>query len=140
MKRSEWVLLSGLVGGWAGVFGCMREGSVEEQSEVERLPVDLETMQGSWLAEATSLCGMCIAVFNGYTLRLRYRQVSAETLMKRNISIKAVDMKKKLLLFHSPGGAWNYTLYQVGDEEFLKLEFYSDICHSWLTFDMKRSS
>lgn len=137
MTRSDWIVSSGLMGGWAVLSGCSQRAEVQTKAEV--LPADLETMQGAWSAEATDRCCMCAAVFDGYTLRLKYKRTSEDALMKRNISIKSVDMKSKLLLLHNTGGAWNYNLYRTARGEFLELEFFSDVCHAWFPVKMTRS-
>jgi hypothetical protein len=77
-------------------------------------------------------------VFSDYTIRLKYQRTLEDPVLKRNLSIKAIDGPRKLLLMHNDAGAWCYRLQSTEAGMVLNLEFYNDVDQSWVRVGLKR--
>lgn len=103
------------------LFGC-KEQTEKQVDLYPDMPSVLKSMQGNW--EALQTNESCSAVFQGYTIRMRYQNSESDVLHKQNVSIDRVDTERSYLIINGGIGAWPYRISHT-DREQLYLEFFT---------------
>lgn len=114
------------------VSGC----SKSEESAYDPypdMPSDLRQLQGAWAAADTNMCTTCEAVFQGYTIRVRYQEAPDDPMIKQNVSINRLDEERHLLIINGGAGAWPY---DRSTQDELELEFFNDA--GWHKLSLRR--
>lgn len=108
---------------WLMLSGCSEQPGATTDPYPE-MSTQLRSLQGSWIDLKPDDPVECTAIFQGYTVRVRYQAAQDETVQKQNASIDRLDEVRKLILINGGAGAWPYDFIQKNETEYLYLEFY----------------
>ena len=122
--------LAGFIAAWA-LLGCSEQEAAYDP--YPDMPSDLRQLQGIWTAADTNACATCEAVFQGYTIRVRYQETDDDPIIKQNVSINRLDEQRHLLIINGGAGAWPYDRSTSGE---LELEFFND--SGWHKLSLRR--
>ena len=133
--KKIWIVYIGLA-----LAGCDDDGvSTRDIPLAEILPVALEALQGSWCSSETNVHATCDVIINEYPVRLKYQQNSEQPVLKQNVMIKEVDVRRNLLLINGGTAAWPYSLSRQSDGTVLiSLKFYNSLSHEWVKANLCR--
>lgn len=112
--------------------GCS-ENEAAAYAPYPDMPADLRQLQGTWAAADTNRCTTCEAVFQGYTIRIRYQEEPDDPMIKQNVSISRLDDQRNLLIINGGAGAWPY---DRSTQDELELEFFND--SGWHKLSLRR--
>lgn len=131
-------IISALAATCIGLFlsGCSEQAEVEIDPYPE-MSSDLHSLQGSWVDINTNDLVECTAVFQGYTIRVRYQAAPEESIQKQNASIDRLDETRDLILINGGTGAWPYIYSKDHENEQLQLEFF--LSDGWHKLNLSRS-
>lgn len=117
--------------------GCSNEPAPEVNPYANMAP-HLKQMQGTWVDYNTNDTVECTAIFQGYTVRVRYQGDAEGPQQKQNASIERLDEQRNLIVLNGGTGAWPYELQPENGIEHLELEFYSS--DGWHRIDLCRAN
>lgn len=139
MKREKRLLRPVLAAAFVLLCGCdTQDAAKSEPGKDTALPRDLQKLQGTWTTVSTNAWAVCSVVFSDYTIRLKCQKAGGADVLKRNVSIKAIDEQNKTLLMYTDSAAWRYDLRERGDGTRLGLGFYNGNPGAWGYAELKR--
>ena len=104
--------------------GCSEQPGADADPYPD-MSTQLRTLQGSWEDINTNDSVECTAVFQGYTIRVRYQATPEASTQKQNASIERLDEARNLILINGGSGAWPYDYFKDNGTENLRLEFFT---------------
>lgn len=109
---------------WLMLTGCSKQPK-EDIDPHPDMPTELRVLQGSWVDTNTNDLAECTAIFQGYTIRVRFQPSPEESTQKQNASIDRLDETRNLILINGGAGAWPYDYYTENGTEKIRLEFFT---------------
>lgn len=116
--------------------GCSEQPETEADPYPE-MSSGLRALQGTWVDINTNDAVECTAIFQGFTIRIRYQAGPEELTQKQNAAIDRLDEARNLVLINGGTGAWPYTYLQDNGTENLQLEFFTS--DGWHKVNLNRA-